>query len=191
MRLIHECRRIWEGRGLRFTWDQITEMAEKERPFAFIIDPDCKAFFNCPDVEKTIKAYCRLTGQGEPVSPGQIARCIYESLALKYKLTFMQLSELTGHGFGWLNMVGGGSSNDFLNQLTADSLGVPVIAGPVECAALGNILVQAMALGYIPDIQELRNLVRRSFEPKEFKPSGSSEWKAPYHRLLGYMDLLN
>ncbi len=187
MWLIQECKRLWRGKGFHLSWDQISDMARMEEPFRFLIDPDHEVFFNSQDVERDIRDYCRSTGQGEPVSPGQIARCIFESLALKYRWTFENLSRIMGHRFDSLNIVGGGCRNNLLNQMVADSLKVPVIAGPVECASIGNLLVQAQALGGISDIKELRGVVRNSFETTAFEPRDSWKWDEPYQRLLEYM----
>ena len=136
-------------------------------------------------IEK-IQAFARRTGQPEPQSIGQIARCIYESLALKYRWALERLEEIKGERLDTLNIVGGGCQNKLLNQFAADSLNRPVITGPVEGAAIGNLLAQAMALGDITTMDELRAVVRRSEAVNTYEPHHTPEWEAAYQKLLSF-----
>ena len=138
-------------------------------------------------MEKKIQDFCRKTGQPVPETVGQVARCIYESLALKYRWALERLEEIKGARIDTLNIVGGGCNNKMLDQMAADSLNRPVITGPVEGAAIGNLLAQAMALGAVKDIDDLRRVVRNSEDVNEFTPHHTPEWEAAYQKLLSLM----
>ena len=138
-------------------------------------------------MEKKIQAYCERTGQPIPTTVGEVARCIYESLALKYRWALERLEEIKGQRIDTLNIVGGGINNKMLDQMAADSLNRPVITGPVEGAAIGNLLAQAMALGAVKDMDDLRRIVRNSEDVNEFTPNHTPEWEAAYQKLLSLM----
>ena len=182
--LIQECRRDWIKAGHTYSWNEIVVEAEKAEPFRSIIDPDFGEFFAGGQMIEKIQSYCRNTDQPVPETVGQIARCIYESLALKYRWALERLEEIKGQRIDQLNIVGGGCQNKLLNQFVADSLDRPVVTGPVEGAAIGNLLAQAMALGEIKDIAELREVVRRSEAVAEFQPHHTHAWEAAYQKLL-------
>ena len=182
--LIQECRRDWIKAGHTYNWNEIVMEAEKAEPFRSIIDPDFGEFFAGGQMIEKIQSYCRNTDQPVPETVGQIARCIYESLALKYRWALERLEEIKGQRIDQLNIVGGGCQNKLLNQFVADSLDRPVVTGPVEGAAIGNLLAQAMALGEIKDIAELREVVRRSEAVAEFQPHHTPAWEAAYQKLL-------
>ncbi len=132
--------------------------------------------------------YCRRTSQPAPVDPGATVRCALESLALRYRWVLERLEELTGRRIEVIHVVGGGSQNTLLCQLTADACNRPVLAGPVEATAIGNVLVQAIGLRLLGSLAEAREVVRRSFEVKTFTPHNHDGWQAPYQRfraLLG------
>ena len=134
-------------------------------------------------VEK-IQDFCRTHGEPVPETVGQIARCIYESLALKYRWALERLEEIKGQRIDSLNIVGGGIQNKLLNQMVADSINRPVITGPVEGAAIGNLLTQAMALGDIKDLAQLRQVVRNSEAVETWQPNHTAQWDKAYERLL-------
>ena len=182
--LIQECRRDWIKAGHTYSWNEIVMEAEKAEPFRSIIDPDFGEFFAGGQMIEKIQSYCRNTDQPVPETVGQIARCIYESLALKYRWALERLEEIKGQRIDQLNIVGGGCQNKLLNQFVADSLDRPVVTGPVEGAAIGNLLAQAMALGEIKDIAELREVVRRSEAVAEVQPHHTPAWEAAYQKLL-------
>jgi rhamnulokinase len=187
--LIQECRRAWQNQGQSLCWADIIGAAKKESAFRSIIDPDFAPFFAPDGMVEKIQKYCIATQQPIPESVGQIARCVYESLALKYRWTLERLEEIKGASIDTLNIVGGGSANGLLCQLSADATGRPVIAGPAEGACAGNLLMQAAALGELSGVGELREVVRRSFELKEYTPHPSQLWQDAYGRLLGYMGM--
>ena len=182
--LIQECRRDWAREGKKYSWDEIVKLAEAEAPLRSVIDPDDPPFFSAGSMEKKIRGYCRATGQPEPETVGQIARCIYESLALKYRWALERLEQIKGEKLGSLNIVGGGIQNRLLNQMAADSISRPVTTGPIEGAAIGNLLAQAMALGEIANLSELREVVRRSEPVEVYEPHHTAQWEDAYQRLL-------
>ena len=139
-------------------------------PGRSLIDPDDPRFLNPPDMPAEIAAFCRETGQPVPDTAGRFVRCCLESLARKYRLVLEWLMEVTGTRIDVIHIVGGGSQNRLLNQLTADATGCPVLAGPVEATALGNVLIQARAAGELRSLGDLRAVVRESCSVEQFDP---------------------
>lgn len=182
--LIQECRRDWERQGRKYGWDEIVAAARAAEPLRSVIDPDDGEFFAGGDMIRKIQGFCRRTGQPVPETVGQIARCVYESLALKYRWAMERLEEIKGQPLEQLNIVGGGIQNRLLNQMAADSIDRPVITGPVEGAAMGNLLAQAMALGEVKDVNELRRIVRNSEAVETYTPHHTAQWESAYQKLL-------
>lgn len=187
MWIIQECRRNWIKEGKNYSWNDIVELAKQEKPLVSIIDPDYGEFFNPGNMPQRIRDFCRKTGQPVPENDGQIARCVYESLALKYRWALERLEEIKGMPIDTLNIVGGGIQNKFLNKCVADAIERRVITGPIEGAAIGNCLMQAVALGELSGIEEVREVVRRSEKPDIYEPQPSEEWRDAYGRLLDLM----
>ena len=167
--VLQECRRAWEAAGQLFTYDEITRLAVENGPASAHISMQDTRFLSPGDMPEKITAFCRETGQPIPATPGQFARTILESLALTYVQTLRELESLVGRKFEKLHIVGGGSRSQLLNQLTADATGLKVIAGPVEATALGNVLIQAVALKQL-DPGQIRRVVEKSFSPQIFLP---------------------
>lgn len=186
--IIQECRREWLHGGMDFSWNDIVREAEQAEPFRSVIDPDDGPFFSAGGMIEKIRAACRENGQPEPDTVGRIARCVYESLALKYRWAVERLEELGGKPLNSLCITGGGIQNRLLMQMAANAVGRKVIAGPAEGAALGNLLMQAVALGAVQDLTELREIVRRSEQPEIYEPDQTEEWKEAYQRLLKIMN---
>lgn len=182
--IIQECRRDWNKQGKSLSWDEIVAQARQVQPLRSIIDTDAPEFYAGGNMEKKIQDFCRRTGQPVPQSVGEIARCVYESLALKYRYVLSDVEKMKGQRITSLNIVGGGCKNRLLDQMVADALDLEVVTGPVEGAALGNLLTQAMALGYIRDLEELRQVVRRSEAVEVWQPHHTPEWEAAYEKLL-------
>lgn len=159
----------WKERGEEQTFAQILPAAANASISSIIPVADA-AFMNPPSMEKAICDYCEKSGQPVPQTKGEIVRCLFQSLATKYRDAIAGINDLLPESLKRLHIIGGGSQNDLLNQFTADALGVPVWAGPVEATAMGNILVQAMAAGEVADLAEIREIVRRSVTPKVFEP---------------------
>lgn len=187
--LIQECRRDWAKQtGTTLSWNDIVIEAKKAEPFRSVIDPDYSEFYAGGDMVRKIQDFCRKTAQPVPETVGQIARCIYESLALRYRLALEGLEAIKGQRLDSLNIVGGGCNNKLLNQMAADSLNRKVITGPVEGAAIGNLLGQAMALGAIRDLDDLRRVVRNSEAVEEYLPNHTEAWDEAYARMLRYRE---
>ncbi len=185
--LIQECRRDWANKGQTYSWDEIVGLAGQEQPLRSIIDPDSPEFFNAGGMEDKIRAFCQRTGQPVPETAGQVARCIYESLALKYRWALARLEEIKGARLDSLNIVGGGIQNKLLNQMVADSIDRPVLTGPIEGAAIGNLLMQAVALGELKGLDDVRQVVRRSETVETYEPKHSQAWEDAYGKLLSYL----
>ncbi len=182
MWLLEECRRAWAREGANLGYAELCEAALAARPFAAILDPDDASFLAPGDMPAKIAAFCRRTGQPDPQTPGETARAIFESLALKYRHVLRLLEKILGRSCRVLHIVGGGSRNAVLCQFTADATGIPVVAGPEEATAVGNVLLQAMALGHLRTAEEARDLVRRSFEPRSYQPGSRQLWEAAAQR---------
>jgi len=186
--LIQECRRAWAAEGQVLSYDDITRLAQAAPPFAALIDTDAGEFLSPGDMPARIREYCLSTGQNPPEGKGSIVRTILESLALKYRWTFEKLEELLEQRLEPLHIVGGGSQNELLNQFTADAVGRPVLTGPVEATATGNVLMQMLALGHIASLEEGRDVVRRSFEMRSYMPHKSSVWDDAYGKYLNLIE---
>ncbi len=181
--LIQGCRRAWSADGA-VSYEELAAAADDAPHFAALIDPDDTGFLNPPDMPEAVAAYCRRTGQAVPPTRAAIVRAILESLALKYRFVLDQLRAVLGHPIEKLHVIGGGARNALLCQLTADATGLPVIAGPAEATAVGNILVQAMALGLVSSRAGMRRIIRESFPLETYRPSGPpAEWDAAYARF--------
>ncbi len=181
--LVQECRRQWAEDGEALGYAALTGMAARAPAFASLINPDDGRFMAPGDMPTRIAVFCRETGQPDPDSPGAFVRCCLESLALLYRVTLKRIEKLTGGKIERLHVVGGGSRNDLLNQFTANACGIPVLAGPAEATALGNILVQAIAGGDLPDLAAGREVIRNSFEVKTFEPRQEVEWHKASRRF--------
>ena len=187
MWIIQECRRDWLKNGHNISWDDVVNEARKAEPLRSIIDPDSREFYDGGNMEKKIQDFCRRTGQPVPETIWQVARCVYESLALKYRHALEGLEIMKGQRIDSLNIVGGPINNKFLDQLIADSLDRKVITGPVEGAAIGNLLTQAMALGDIADLAQLRQVVRNSEAVETWLPNHTPQWEQAYQKLLSFL----
>lgn len=182
--LVQECRRQWAEMGEEYSYDEMTAMALEAPAFGSLVDPGDSRFLPPGDMPARIQTFCRHTGQVVPEMRGTIIRCALESLALEYRWVADRLMELTGRRLPVVHIIGGGSRNRLLNQLTADATGRPVLAGPAEATAMGNVMVQALALGRLSSLAEGRALVRRSVEMETFEPSGETAWDEAYQRYL-------
>jgi rhamnulokinase len=183
--LLQESLRTWSGAGVSADLSALLAAAPREEPLGVVIDPDDPAFLPPGDMPARIAAAARRSGQRPPDGPAATVRCILDSLALAYRRAIAQVQELSGVSAAVVHMVGGGARNDLLLQLTADACGLPVVAGPVEAAALGNVLVQARALGAGPaDLAGMRALLRATQPLRRFEPSGSAAvWDAAARRI--------
>jgi rhamnulokinase len=181
--IVQECRRTWAAQGHDWSYDELARMAGQAAPLVALIDPDAEEFFKPGDMPARLQEFCRRTGQPVPAEPGAIVRCALESLALKYRWVLERLEQVTGQRLDPIHIIGGGSQNALLNQLTADATGRHVVAGPVEATAIGNLLVQAVALGQLGSLAEARAVVRRSFTPQAYAPRPAADWDAAYAQM--------
>jgi rhamnulokinase len=186
--LLQECRRQWAREGHEYSYEELARLAEDAPPAGPLVDPDHPAFLAPGDMASRIRSFCEETGQRPPQEPAAVTRCVFESLALKYRHAVEQAENLAGRAIGTINVVGGGSQNSLLCQLTADATRRPVLAGPVEATALGNLMVQAYARGHLASLQEMREAVRRSVEVQGYEPQGAEdEWQEAYEKLRDFI----
>ena len=181
--LIQETRRDLARTDRKYSYNELEMMARESEKFRSFIDPDApelSAHGNLPD---KIRAYCKNTGQRVPETIGQLVRCIYESLALKYRLALEQIGECTGKNFDVLHLMGGGTKDGFLCELVAQSLGIPVVAGPIEATALGNIILQLIALGEIESVEKGREIIAETEKVKIFKEAHTDDWDEAFERF--------
>jgi rhamnulokinase len=181
--IVQECRRQWTKEGKKYDFAALEQLAAAAPPFVSLINADDPRFLSPDNMPKKIAEFCQETGQPVPANHAAYMRCIYESLALFYRVVLRRIERLTGKKIGQLHIVGGGSKDATLNQFAANALKIPVIAGPTECTATGNMLVQAIALGHIPSHAAAREIVRNSFEMKTFTPQNSAQWDAAAARF--------
>ncbi len=183
--LLERCKRSWEAQGSHLSYDDLVELGRTAARFRSAFDPDDPVFLNPPDMPTAIAESCRKHGHAVPQSHGDFTRAIFESLVLKYRYIVESINELRGRAVSRLYIVGGGSRNRLLNQLTADALGIEVIAGPAEATATGNILIQAIGSGLLGSLDDARALVRDSFEVEHFEPHEKEVWDARYAEVRG------
>jgi rhamnulokinase len=182
--LVQELRRGWRhADGRDMPWAELDRLTAEAPPFAALIDPDDSSFYNPPNMEQAMADFCRRTGQTMPAGRGAVARMVYESLALKYRMIDEMIAGVCGSSAAVIHIVGGGSRNELLNRFTADAAGKPVVAGPVEATAIGNLLVQAMGLGTLRSLAEALPMIRQSFPIREYQPSGDPAWRQAYDRF--------
>jgi len=183
--ILQECRRQWAREVHEYSYEELARLAE-EAPSGPLVDPDHPAFLAPGDMASRMRSFCEETGQTPPDEPAAVARCVFESLALKYRYAIEQGESLAGRTARIINVVGGGSQNALLCQLTADASGLPVVAGPVEATAVGNVMVQAFAQGRVGSLDEIREAVRRSVEVREYEPQGEEDrWQEAFEKLRG------
>ena len=179
--VLSETLRTWSASDL----PGLLDAAASAPPLAAVVDIDAPEFLSPGDMPARIEAACRATGQRPPSGRAAVVRCIVDSLALAHRRAIHTASRVTGRTVDVVHLVGGGARNDLLCQSTADACGVPLLAGPVEAAALGNVLVQARALGEdLPDLASMRALVRETQEIRRYEPSGTADWAAAEARLF-------
>jgi len=184
--LLTRCRHAWAEDGETIDYDSLLDQALKSPPFKCVIDPDDHSFLNPPDMPAAIEAFCSAAGMAVPESKGEFVRTILESLALKYRFILDQINSMRTEPVEELHIVGGGSRNSVLNQFAANACRLPVTAGPVEATALGNILIQAIAKGYLTDLDEARNVVRESSQLREYEPTDRDLWEEQYQTSTAY-----
>ncbi len=181
--LLQGCRKAWAEQGKEYSYPDLVEAAREAEAFKILVDPDWQGFYNPDNMLEAIDTFCFETGQEKPESTGSYVRCVMDSLALKYKQVYEQLREVSGKELPVIHIIGGGSRNQELCQYTADATGARVFAGPAEATAIGNLLIQARTLGDVSDLEELRSIVRNSFEIKEYEPRDTEEWDKAFEKF--------
>jgi sugar (pentulose or hexulose) kinase len=183
MWLVQQCRQTWTDEGQVYSYGELVELARQASPFMSFIDPNDSTFLPAGDHPAWIKEFCSNSGQLVPEKKGSILRTILESLALKYKETLETLQQMSRQRVEVIHIMGGGSQNELLNQMTADATGLPVYAGPIEATVLGNALVQLISLGEIDDLAQGRQVVATSVDEKRYEPQYSAPWQDAYDRF--------
>jgi rhamnulokinase len=181
--LVQECRRQFKRDGADHAYSELTQMAERCKPCVSLIDPDHAPFLSPGDMPNKIAAFCKETNQPAPATRGEFVRTCLDSLALTYRRTLAGLEDILGRRIDTIHIVGGGTQNHLLNQMTADACNRPVVTGPVEATAIGNLLVQAMATGDIDSLPTARAIVRNSFDVKRYTPTNPKPWDDAYTRF--------
>lgn len=181
--ILQQCREHWRREGQEWSWEELLQQAESAPPLATVIDSDHPSFLAPEDMPLAIRTYCSQTGQSVPESEGAIVRCTLESLALRYRMVLEYLEEILGHRLSTVHMVGGGVQNRMLCQFAANACNRPVVAGPVEATALGNILMQAIGCGRLDSIQHARQLVRAGSDIVTYQPHSSDAWQNACEKL--------
>jgi len=182
--LVQECRRQWVREGHDHTYAELTEMASRAKGHLALLDLAYPPLATPGEMVQKIERYCRETHQTIPQSRGEIARVCLDGLAMSYRRTLEGLEDILGRRIGTIHIVGGGGQNTLLNQMTADACNRPVVTGPIEATAIGNILVQGLATGDIKSLAEARGIVRESFEVKRYEPRDAAMWDRAYVRYL-------
>lgn len=178
--LIQEIRRNFRREGKEYSYNDMEQLARKEPAYTCFIDPDAPEFAIPGDIPGKIRHYCKTTGQTIPQTDGALVRCIYESLSMKYRYAIEQIQENTKKQFAVLHLLGGGTKDSFLCRMTADVLRIPVIAGPTEATALGNIMLQLIALGKIPDVATGREMIRKTEKVTVYHPDPAQNLESKY-----------
>ena len=183
MWLLERCRKEWDATQ-NYSYPELIEAALAVPAFRSLINPDAPCFANPSSMIEAIRHYCLETNQPVPETYGEITRCIFDSLALRYKQVFGYLQDMAPFNIEKLHIIGGGSKNNQLNQFTCNAVGVPVVAGPSEGTAIGNIMLQAKANGLVKDIAEMRQLISTSIETVQFTPEQPEAWEEAYQKYL-------
>jgi rhamnulokinase len=181
--MLQQCRRYFASQGQTYDYAELAALAEEAEPFRTVVDPNHSPFLQPGHMPEKIAAFARATDQPEPQGVGQYARCCMESLALKYGQTLRELEKVLDLRFDVLHVVGGGGKNALLNQMTADVIDRPVVVGPYEATATGNVMVQAMGAGEVSDADELRRIVAQSIETDTFEPREAERWQEAQQRF--------
>jgi len=184
--MLQGCRQAWAAQGHNYEYRELIELASREKSFQHLVDPDDDSFLRPPNMLAAIDNFCARTQQPVPEGPGAYVRAVLESLAFKYRLILRNLEHVSGTRIGQIRIIGGGSKNRLLNQLTADATSTKVLAGPAEATALGNVAMQILATGAVSSLQEVRSIVERSFPTEEFDPLEAGNWDEQAERFEQY-----
>ncbi len=185
--IVDQCRAAWQAAGKDYSFEQLTGMVESAARFNAFIEPDDPSFLAPGDMPARVVDYCRRTGQPAPETDAEIMATVYVSLAFKYRYVLEQLIAVSGQEVDRLHIIGGGSRNALLNQMTANATGRPVLAGPAEATAIGNAIVQFIAIGELDNVAEARALLSESAELRSFEPQATALWDESYPRFAALL----
>lgn len=183
MWILEQCIKEWKKQGVEYSYPEIVKMAGEAEAFRSFIDPDDASFANPPSMIAAIEAFCSKSGQPMPKTHPELIRCIFESMALKYKSVLGKFRELAPFPIERLHIIGGGSKNALLNQFTANAIGLPVVAGPSEATAIGNVMLQARAAGCVDSLQQMRDMIASVVETETFTPQEAAEWDSAFYKI--------
>ncbi|WP_029905152.1 rhamnulokinase family protein [Prevotella sp. 10(H)] len=189
MWLLEQCRKEWELKGKKCSYPEIVAMSDSAKAFQSLVDPDDASFANPESMTEAIAAFCERTNQKIPQTDAEFIRCIFDSLAMKYRYVLSRLQKVAPFPIEKLHVIGGGSQNNLLNQMTANAIGIPVVAGPCEATAIGNIMMQAKGLGLVESLQDIRNIVNNSVNPDVFLPKDTELWDETYKHFLTLLNI--
>jgi len=184
--MLQACRHCWGAQGNSYDYRELMELADRDEPFRHLVDPDDESFLRPPDMLAAIDNFCARTNQPVPKEPGAYVRTVLQSLGFKYRLVLRSLEQVSGKSIKQIRVIGGGSKNRLLNQLTADATGRRVLAGPAEATALGNVAIQILATGEAASLAEVRAIVERSFPTEIFDPVETDQWNQHAERFEQY-----
>ena len=184
--ILQECRRNWKSEGKDYSYKELTNLANYVQPLMSFISPNDSIFLHSGNHPQFIKDFCKKTSQPVPETEGEIVRCVLESLALAYKSVLDKLLKISGKKADVIYIIGGGSQNELLNQMTANATGLPVIAGPSEATVIGNTVVQLITLGELNDINEARQLISNMADLKKYDPGDIEVWDEAYARYNNF-----
>jgi rhamnulokinase len=184
---VQECKRDWAAQGEHLSYVVLTKLADEAPSLRSLVNPDDPRFAKPGEMPRKIQEFCRETHQPVPETPGAIIRCVLESLALCYQRALAEVVEITGQPIRRLHIVGGGCKNRLLNQVTANATGLTVLTGPVEGTAIGNVLVQALALGHVADIIALRQIIKDSFPTETYLPRDPETWQEAQSKFSDFL----
>lgn len=191
MWIVEQCLKEWKKQGVEYSYPQMVQLAEVSPAFKAFIDPDHHSFANPPSMLAAIDAYLTLTGQERPATHGEYIRIIFESLALKYRMVLDMFRTLAPFEIKKLHIIGGGSKNALLNRFTANSVGIPVVAGPSEATAIGNIMIQARTAGMVDTLQQMRDMIANGIETSFYEPHYTDIWDEAYGNFTEIINKLN
>ncbi|GAB6010548.1 rhamnulokinase [Viscerimonas tarda] len=184
MWLLEQCRKEWEAAGTKYSYPEIVALSNSATAFQSLINPDHLSFANPESMTGAIADYCEKTHQREPETHAEFIRCIFDSLALRYKDVLVSLQKVAPFKIEKLHVIGGGSQNKLLNQFTANSTGIPVVAGPSEATAIGNVMLQAKGIGVVNSLSEMREIIKNSVTPDVYQPQDSQVWEQAYGKFV-------
>lgn len=187
--LIQECRRIWQEEGRKLEWFHLVEAANESAPLSCFIEPDNARFVAPKSMPEEIKAYCQETGQSVPATDGAVIRCALESLAMRYRMVLEWLEEIVGNRIETIHIVGGGTQNELLCQMTADACNRRIVTGPIEATAIGNLMQQMISNGDVGSISDARNIISQSFEVNTYEPNVADQWNDAYPQFKKLVEL--